>query len=331
MGYCIGLEPRPLGSGNQPLLCRRIAAERRQTLLVVLIGFVGEATDQREATQPRGTARKGAAGTCTKDQRAEAAECRAGTQLVISDQIFELSDKFVGRLPRRLPDGIASTSGSTCRFIETACAFAHARGCLSQHLFQNVEHGGWTTLATLASFTNHSVGGARTAPAEKIAQHVLKIAAARTLPAASSRPAAAQNVTQHIFETAAAGAATGGAARLSAAAKDIAQNVFDPAAAGLTRWRCRGVVVVFVLLWAAAAREGLRFVRLFLLRWQGAISALRTTLAAELTQQIPEDIRSLSLALSLRLSAATNERVENASGVEHRRDPPKGGSPPLAH
>jgi hypothetical protein len=114
---------------------------------------------------------------------------------------------------------------------------------------------------------------------------------------------------------------------LSGGAKDIAQNGFDPAAAGLTRWRCRGVVVVFVLLWAAAAREGLRFVRLFLLRWQGAISALRTTLAAELTQQIPEDIRSLSLALSLRLSAATNERVENASGVEHRRDPPKGGSP----
>jgi hypothetical protein len=117
-----------------------------------------------------------------------------------------------------------------------------------------------------------------------------------------------EHLAQHVGETAALllqlGEDVAQAAAL--AALHTAQQVFQATAALLARaWQIVGTVAVALGTLAGAC--------------SGGIARLRALPApGELSQQISESAAGITLLLSLSLSAAAHERVEYASGVDHR-------------
>ena len=279
-----GSKPDPLGAATSPCCDGGAPTERRQSLLVILIGLVGEAADQRETAEPGGAARKRAAGACAEDQCAEAAERRAGSQLVAGDQVLQLGDEFVERLAVACPMASrARSEGAPPSSRRRAPSRSPSVACPSTCV-GNVEH-----IALTAAVADHPIHGAALTATEQVAQHVLQIATAgRPLCAASrGRPrllAATQNVAQQVLEASAArgaaalGATAGRLSRLFAATQDAAQQVLQALSAPSRR--CVAPIVL-----VAARRHGLRVAvgDAALLRWLG-IAALDAGLAAELAE-----------------------------------------------
>src|SRR5262249_15358230 len=135
----LSLEARAVRRGEQSLRRPGLGArQRRQSLLVVLVGLVGKAADQRETAKFDSAACQRAARARAEDQRAEPAERRTRAHLVVGDQLLDLRHQFLRRAAGHLTDGVARTAGRTGRLVETAGAFAYARGSLAEHLTEDV-------------------------------------------------------------------------------------------------------------------------------------------------------------------------------------------------
>jgi hypothetical protein len=106
---CTGLEARAWRRQRQRLLLigRGSASERRPARLIGLIGPVGKAADQGEATELGRRCRQRATSLRAQDQRTEAAERRPSAQAVVADQRLELGQNFIGGLAGQLLEGLA--------------------------------------------------------------------------------------------------------------------------------------------------------------------------------------------------------------------------------
>ena len=165
------LESGARGCGEQRLLRRLPAREHGLALLVVLVGLVGEAADQRQPAELDGTGRERPAGSRAEQDGSEAAQRCAGAELVVGDQVADLLHQLLRRLAGGAPERIARVSGGAGGIIDAARTLAHALRRLSQYLAEDVGNA-----AALLLQLAQDIAEASALAAKHIAQHVLEAA-----------------------------------------------------------------------------------------------------------------------------------------------------------
>src|SRR5262249_22750819 len=93
---------RALGRREEGLRLRLSSGQQWSTLLIVLVGLVSEAANEREATEFDSASSKRPASPCAQDQGTKAPKSGARTQWVVGKELLQLCQHLLRCAPRRL-------------------------------------------------------------------------------------------------------------------------------------------------------------------------------------------------------------------------------------
>src|SRR5262249_24556545 len=100
------LEARALGGCQESLLLRPPSGQQWATLLIVLVGLVGKATNERETAEFHRASPQRPASPRTEDQSAKTSKSSARAQFVFGKELLQLGQHLLRCTARRLYHGI---------------------------------------------------------------------------------------------------------------------------------------------------------------------------------------------------------------------------------